>query len=147
MPKALQIPLKPSKVWLAFLFALHLLAVFSIAYSSLSITLTVSLLALLLLHFAYQVKIWLSPVVRTICHDENGFSVMLAGESETAPVQLLSSSKLNPFFSLLRFQSDQPVLVKRHYTVILCPDSTDPQLLRQLRVLLHSGRSLNMTQS
>lgn len=65
--------------------------------------------------------------------------MVVTKHAEPILVQLTSSSRLNPVLSVLRFKASTGSRIERRYSVMIFPDSADPQLLRQLRVLLYSG--------
>lgn len=101
--------------------------------------LTYLLLALLICHAGVYAISCLNPPVAVIQYDQRGFSLVVTKHAEPILVQLTSSSRLNPVFSVLRFKASTGSRIERRYSVMIFPDSADPQLLRQLRVLLYSG--------
>ena len=131
----LEVTLRPSKWHGVLLTLVHLLALVALGFAGLEPWLAVALGLAVLASFARSLlRSCLlrdaGSVVRIAWHD--GQWQLVTGAGNLVPVSLDPSVVVLSWLVIVHFRDAN----RRRYTVVLLPDSTSPDELRRLRVLL-----------
>lgn len=132
------IPIGSSRILLAIMVCSHALAIVALMLADISWMLRIFLAVAVLLHAVYSYQRYYSmqhrDAVVEMVRNGNSWSLLLA-QGSCIPATLgavLSTS----FLTLLNFES---IAGGRKFAVLLFPDTTDQQLIRQLRGWLRYG--------
>lgn len=132
------IPIRPSRILLIIILCSHSLAVVALLMTDISWMLRGSLFVAVLLHAVYSWQKYYSLKQRDsviqVIRSGNSWSLRLAGGSNVPAT--LAHIVTTSFLTLLNFKS---AAGGRKYAVLLLPDTTDQQSIRQLRGWLHYG--------
>jgi len=132
------IPIRPSRILLMIIVCSHSLAVVALMMTDISWMLRIFLAGSVLLHAMYSYQMYYAlkhrDSVIQVSRKGESWSLLLTGGRDIPATlgQVLNTS----FLTLLNFKSTAE---GRKYAVLLFPDTTDQQLIRQLRGWLRYG--------
>ena len=140
MPLGLE--LKPSRIFLFYLYCISLLSIISVFISSLLISVKLLLVVLLFIYIVYEVKKYkLNKITKISLSAENKWKV--ESNNQNIEAELRGECIVTRFFIWLNFTTCNSFGGKKVFHVLLLSDSAEKDLLRQLRVRLRFFKNSN----
>lgn len=122
--------LKPSRALSAFLLTVHSLSLLAAVSNPLPLWFRLILVCAVLLSLASSLQA--KPKFIGLKSQPDGGWILRGADSSETEASLLGASIVNPWFVILRFQTEN-----RSHALLICRDSLDSEGFRRLRVALN----------